>query len=367
MKDIRQERMAKVLVNYSLKIKKGDLLLIQGKYLSMPLIKEVYREALIAGGNPVVKVVPDGLEGIFYEFASDEQIMFENPLSLYEAEKIDALLTIWGDYNTREMSSIDPEKIKRRKQAREREINLLHNRIDSKDIKWCGTQYPTNAGAQEANMSLDEYEDFIFKACKVESEDPIGEWEKVRDEQDRIVKWLSGKSEFRVVSEDTDLKLSTSRRNWVNCCGDENFPDGEVFTSPVENSVNGHIRFSFPGIYSGKEIEDISLHFKEGKVVEARAKRGEELLKALLETDEGAKYLGEFAIGTNYGINKFTRNMLFDEKIGGTIHLAIGRGFEESQSKNNSLIHWDMLCDMRKGGEIYADGELFYKDGKLLI
>lgn len=367
MKDIRLERMAKVLVNYSLKIKKGELFLIQGKYLTMPLIKEVYKEALVVGANPVVKIDPDEITEMFYKYANDEQMEYKNPLSLYEFQKADALLTIWGDYNTRDMSNIDPDMIKKRRQARQEELNTLYSRIGSKELKWCGTQFPTYADAQEANMSLDDYEDFVLSACMLNYENPIEKWEGVRDAQERLVKWLGDKSEFIVKAEDTDLRINTGKRRWVNCCGDENFPDGEVFTSPVETCVNGHIRFSFPGIYNGREVEDIRLTFKDGMVTDASAKRGEDLLLSLLDTDKGSRFVGEFAIGTNYEINKFTRNMLFDEKIGGTVHLAVGRGFEEAGSENESLIHWDMLCDMRKGGEIYADGELFYKDGKLLI
>ncbi|KPU45460.1 aminopeptidase 2 [Oxobacter pfennigii] len=367
MKDIRIEKMAKVLVNYSMKINKGNLFLIDGKYMSMPLIKEVYLEALKVGANPMVRIAPEGIEEVFYKSACEEQLNFANPISLYEAEKIDALLSIWGEYNTREKTGINPELMKRRRKAREKEINVLNDRIDKGEIKWCGTQFPTYADAQEASMSLDEYEDFVFGACMLNYDDPTAQWKKIKESQDKIIKWLSGKSEFHVKAEDTDLRLRTDKRRWVNCCGQQNFPDGEVFSSPVEHSINGHIRFSFPGIYNGREIEDIRLTFKDGKVVDASAKVGQDLLLALLDTDEGSRYVGEFAIGTNYEIKRFTKNMLFDEKIGGTIHLAIGRGFEESDSKNNSLIHWDMLCDMRKGGEVYADGELFYKDGKLLI
>lgn len=359
--------MANVLVNYSLRIKRGDLFLIEGKYVTMPLIKEVYREALIAGGHPVVRIIPDGIEGIFYSHAGDEQIEYQNPLSLYDYQKADAVLTIWGEYNTRDMTDIDPDIIKKRKRAREKELNIFYSRVDSKQMKWCGTQFPTNADAQEASMSLDDYENFIFNACMLDYDDPIAEWESIKEKQNRLVKWLGDKNEFKVIAEGTDLKITTGRRKWVNCYGDENFPDGEVFTSPVENSVEGSIRFSFPGIYNGREVEDIKLTFKDGKVVDADAKRGIQLLNSLLDTDKGSRYVGEFAIGTNYQIKRFTKNMLFDEKIGGTIHLALGRGFEESESKNVSLIHWDMLCDMRDGGEIYADGELFYKDGKILI
>lgn len=367
MGDTRIENMADILVNYSLKIKKNDLFIIQGIPYVMPLIREVYKAALLAGGIPIVRLTPDGLSEMFFKLATDDQINYQNPLSLYEAEKIDALLTIWGDYNTRDLSNVDPNKLKRRRQAREKEIKTYDRRMDSKELRWCGTQFPTHADAQEANMSLADYEDFVFKACLVDQEEPIQLWEEIKAKQQKAVDILSKKKTFHVKALDTDIRIGTAERNWVNCCADQNFPDGEVFTSPIEDQIDGHIRFSFPGIYDGREIEDIQLTFEKGKVVHASAKKGEELLLALLDTDPGSRYVGEFAIGTNYGITQFTRNMLFDEKIGGTIHMAIGKGFEESGSKNESLIHWDMLCDMRHGGEITADGELIYKDGLLLI
>jgi len=216
-------------------------------------------------------------------------------------------------------------------------------------------------------MSISEYEDFVYGAGYIDRKDPIAEWKELEKKQEGICKILDGKKRLRIVSKDTDLKMSIEGRKWVNCCGTANFPDGEVFTGPVEDSVEGHIRFSFPGIYEGREIEDIQLPFKKGRVIKAVAAKGEELLEQLLETDKGARYVGEIAAGTNYNIQKFTKHMLFDEKIGGTVHLAIGRSIPESLGKNQSAIHWDMLCDMKKGGEIYADGELVYKDGKFLI
>jgi len=367
MQDKRIENMANVLVNYSLKIKKNDLFVISGCPLTMPLITEVYKKALQAGGFPIVRLAPEGLSELFYKLATEDQLTFQNPISLYEAEKMDAYLTIWGDYNTREYTNIDPLRIKKRTQSREKEIKTFDRRIDNQELRWCGTQFPTHADAQEANMSLSDYEDFVYQACLVDQEDPIRLWETIKANQQKLVDILHTKSVFHVKALDTDLTIKTNQRKWVNCCGDENFPDGEVFTSPVEDQINGHIRFSFPGIYQGREIEDIQLTFENGKVVQAAAKKGESLLQTVLDTDPGARYVGEFAMGTNYGIHQFTRNMLFDEKIGGTIHMAVGKGFEESESKNESLIHWDMLCDMRQGGEITADGELIYQNGKFLI
>jgi aminopeptidase len=239
-------------------------------------------------------------------------------------------------------------------------------RYADKKMVWCGTQFPTHADAQEASMSLTEFEDFVYASCFLDHDDPIAKWKEVEREQEIWCKWFTGKSEYHVIAPGTDLKIRSDKRLWVNCCGHENMPDGEIFTSPVEDSANGHITFSFPGIFNGHEIENIRLEIRDGKVVEATASRGEAILKSLLATDEGASRFGEFAIGQNYAIKNNTKNMLFDEKIGGTIHLAVGAGMPECSSTNESAIHWDMLCDMREGGRLYADGQLCYENGKLL-
>ena len=215
-------------------------------------------------------------------------------------------------------------------------------------------------------MSLSDYEDFVYAACKVDQDDPIAAWKQQRAKQQHIVDFLNTRKQIRIVAPDTDLSYGVAGRQWINCYGDNNFPDGEVFTGPEENSAEGYIRYSFPAIYMGREVNDIRLWFEKGKVVKATADKGEELLHSLIAMDEGAAFLGEVAFGTNYGIQHFSRNMLFDEKIGGTVHLALGAGYPESGSVNKSGLHWDMLCDMRQGGEAYADGELFYKDGQFL-
>lgn len=366
MVDPRIKKMAKTIVNYSLKLKKGDLFVINGSPLTMPLAEEVYREALKVGAHPKIFIGAESTREIFFKEASEEQLNFVSPFDKFMAENADATLGIGGGYNTKALSNVDPKKIATNRKANREIMEIFMDRSAKGEIRWCGCQFPTHSSAQQANMSLSEYADFVFGACLLNEDDPIKAWENVHNHQEEIIEYLKDKNEIEVKSKDTHLTLKVGGRKWINSDGRNNFPSGEVFTAPIEDSLNGHVRFSFPGIYAGKEIEDIRLTFENGKVVKAEAEKGEDLLLALLETDEGAKMVGEFAIGTNYGIQKFTRNMLFDEKIGGTIHIALGAAYPESGGTNKSTIHWDMLCDMRDGGELYADGELFYKDGKFI-
>lgn len=367
MADPRVERMAETLIHYSLEIKKGDLLLIRGSDLVAPLIKETYRKAIQAGAHVDVMVSLPGLAEAFLKEADDDQLNFVSPLNEVMVEKYDAMLAIRGEYNTRSLSGVDPKRQAARAKATAPVNQRFMERAAQGELRWCGTEYPTHAAAQDANMSLDEYQDFVFRACRVDEEDPVAAWREVHEEQERIIKAIEGIDQLRIVGEETDLTLRVGGRKWINADGEKNFPDGEIFTGPVEDSAEGHIRFSFPGIYAGKEIEDIRLTFEKGKVTNATASRGEDLVKALLASDEGASYLGEIGIGTNYRIDRFTQNILFDEKIGGTIHLALGAGYPETGSKNQSGIHWDMLADLREGGEIYGDGKLIYQDGKFVI
>lgn len=197
--------------------------------------------------------------------------------------------------------------------------------------------------------------------------DPVGYWQRVAAQQDRIVKWLSSKQRVHVKAPGTDLRLSIAGRPFINCAGNFNLPDGEVFTAPVEDSVEGQVYFSYPAIYGGKEVAGVRLWFEQGKVVRASAEKNEEFLLATLNTDEGARRAGEFAIATNEGITRFTRQILFDEKIGGSFHLALGASYPESGGVNQSAIHWDMICDLRAGGEIWVDDQLLYKEGKFVM
>jgi aminopeptidase len=365
--DNRIKKHAEVLLKYSLDIKKGEKLLIVGDVVTLPLIKESYRLAVELGALPQVIINSEELKEILLKDGSEEQIKYV-PVSIKKAfETIDASLSFFGGSNTRMLSNVNPEKLKLSAQGFSKITRIFIERSAKKELKWCATMFPNQASAQEANMSISEYENFVYGAGYIDRKDPIAEWKELEKKQEGICNILNGKKRLRIVSKDTDLKMSIEGRKWVNCCGKANFPDGEVFTGPVEDSVEGHIRFSFPGIYGGREIEDIQLTFEKGRVIKAVAAKGEELLEQLLETDKGARYVGEIAAGTNYNIKKFTKHMLFDEKIGGTVHLAIGRSIPESLGKNQSAIHWDMLCDMKKSGEIYADGELVYKDGKFLI
>src|SRR5690554_1693316 len=366
MYDPRVEKLAKLLVHYSLGIKEGDKLIIQSSALAEPLMEAAYKEAILAGAHVDTMLSMANAAEILYKHASDEQLKYISPLSEVASRDYDASLRIMASSNTKALSGVDSQRISLHRQANAELQKRFMERAASGELRWTLTAYPTNAAAQDANMSLQEYSDFVYGAGLLDYDDPVAQWRRIEAQQNKICEFLDTKSELRYVAQDTDISMGIAGRKWINCAGHENFPDGEVFTGPVEDSVNGHIRFSFPGIFSGKEIEDIRLEFKDGKVVKARAAKGEELLHALLETDAGAKYVGEVAIGTNFGIQKFTRNMLFDEKIGGTVHLALGAAYPESGGKNQSGIHWDMLCDMRDGGEIYVDGEVTYRDGKFL-
>ncbi len=366
MADKRVENLAKLLVNYSIDVKKGQEIIISTPSAGAPLALEVYREVLNAGAHPMMMGQIDGSTELFFKNASDDQLKFISPFRKYLYKNADGFVGISASANTRAMSGVDPKKMAIASGARAELSQLVAKRSAAGEFNWVGLIYPTQAQAQEASMSLTEYEDFVYSACLADKRDPIAEWEKVKKEQDKMVRVLDRIEKLHFIGEDTDLKMSVKGRKWINCCGEKNMPDGEVFTGSVENSVEGKIRFTFPGIYMGKEIEDISLEFKKGKIVGANAEKGEDLLKSLIGVDDGSKRLGEVAIGTNKGIKKFTKSILFDEKLGGTIHMAIGMGFPETGSKNKSGVHWDIIKDMKKGGEIYGDEELIYKNGKWL-
>ncbi len=366
MKDIRLEKLADLLVNYSVKVKKGDSVFIVCDEAATPFMIEATKSAIKAGG--FVETILNSQEVLEakLKYGTHEQIEKNNFLMETVLKNADVLITAWGGRNTKVNSNIEAEKIKSKVLSDKAWRKVFSKRRGEGALRWVGTQFPTYSDAQEAKMSLSDYEEFVYGAGLLDSDDPAGEWKKISEKQERWVKYLDTKKELHIVSKDTDIKVSVNGRKWINCDGKVNFPDGEVFTSPVEEGINGYISFSFPGIYAGKEIEGIRLEVKDGVVVKATAKKGEELLKALLSSDEGASKFGEVAIGTNYGIKDFTRNMLFDEKIGGTVHMAIGDSMEDAGGKNKSSIHWDMLCDMREEGKIYADGELFYEKGEFI-
>lgn len=366
MPDPRIAKLAKVLVHYSLDIQPGEKLRIRTSPLADELSLAVYKEAILAGAYITIQNSLPGASEIFYKCASEIQLTHISPITQLITETWDADLYIEAAHNTRELSTVDPARMALVRKAGAALLKLYFERAARGEIKWSLTVHPTHAMAQEADMSLADYQEFVYAACLLNQEDPVASWKKLGQQQARYIQWLEGKDQVVIKGADVDLTFSIKDRTFENCDGKYNFPDGEIFTGPVEDSVNGYIRFSYPAIYSGQEVKDIELWFENGIVVNEKASKGQELLTKMLNTDQGARTLGEWGIGTNYGIQRFTKNMLFDEKIGGTIHLAVGAGFPETGSLNDSGIHWDMLCDM-KNSEIRVDGELFYRDGSFMV
>mgnify|MGYP005845461515 CR=1 FL=1 len=367
MHDPRVEAVARILVDYSVNIQPGELVQIRGTPEGVPLIVAVYQRVLERGGHPWLRLGLDEAAEIMLKYATEAQLDFVPDIDRQIIEQIQAAITIWTETNTKAFTNIDPVRQSRFQAARRPLTERFLERAARKELKWTGTLYPTQAFAQDAEMSLREFEDFYYRAALVDEPDPIAAWRAVSKDQQRLIDWLLDKVQVRLVGPDTDLTLSIKDRSWVNCDGHENFPDGEIFTGPVEDSVNGHIRFTYPACTDGREVEDVRLWFENGRVVKATAAKNEPFLLTMLDTDEGARRLGEFAFGTNRGIQRFTKNTLFDEKIGGTVHMALGAGYPESGSKNRSAIHWDMVCDLRQGGEVWVDGVLFARDGQFVI
>jgi aminopeptidase len=342
--------------------------------MAMPLAEEVYRQILIAGGHPYLQlgglrsnVETEALEHILYTEGNHDQIEHVNQVVKLLREEFEALVVIRGESNTRRLSNVDPDKQQLRNRAYTEVVRRYRERAAKEGYRWVITAYPTPAVAQDAEMSLEEFEDFIFQTTFSDAEDPVAEWNKIHDEQQQLVDWLKGKELVTVTGPNVDLELSIAGRNFLNSDGKWNMPSGEVLTSPVEDSANGWIRFSYPAIRAGREVENVELKFEKGRVVEASAMKNQDFLHSMLETDKGARYLGEFAFGTNKRINRFIKNVLFDEKMHGTIHLALGMGFAAVGGKNESAIHWDFICDLREGGQVFVDGELFFDSGEFKI
>ncbi len=367
MGDLRIEKLAELLVKYSVKVKAGDKVAIQGEMAAEPLLKAVYLEVLKAGGYPYVVPFLTGIDELFFRHASDDQLKHVPPATKMIMETYDVRISIGADVNTKELNSIDPAKLVLYQQARTDVMRTYLERAARGELRWVYTLFPTNAYAQDAEMGTGEYEDFVFQACLGDIQDPIGYWQRFSAKQQRIVEWLKGKKHIHITAPETDLRFSVEDRIFVNCDGHENMPDGEVFTGPVENSMEGQVYFSYPTIYNGREVSGVRLWFKEGKVIKATAEKNQEFLIKTLDTDEGARYLGEFAFGNSQYITRFTRQILYDEKIAGSFHLALGSSYPETGGKNHSAIHWDMICDMRQGGKIWVDDVLFYQNGEFIL
>ena len=365
MRDARLDKLADVLVNYSVGVKKDQLVRISGPPVAQPLIVAMYRKTLAAGGHPVVRMAPEELSEILLKDGGDDQLRYCNPIGIYEYEKIDCSIGIWAEENTKALTNCDPKKIGLTQAARKPLMDIFMTRAAQGSLRWVGTQFPSQACAQDAEMSLAEYEDFVFEAGLLNKPDPVAAWKRISERQQRLTDFLNGKADYHVVAANgTDVRMSVAGRTWINCDGHENFPDGEVFTGPVIESVEGQINFSFPAVHHGRECDGVRLTFKNGKVVDASATKGEDFLISMLDMDGGSRFLGECAIGTNFDITRYTRNTLFDEKIGGTVHFALGAGYPETGNKNESGLHWDMVVDLRQGGHVEIDGQKILVDGK---
>jgi len=364
MRDPRLDKLADVLVSYSAGVKKGDLVAIGADPIAFPGVRAVFERVLRAGGHPFWVPKSDALIESFFEHATDEQLAFVSPIAQHQVETVDVQIGFWADTNTRSLSRVDPKRQAAASAARKPIFRVFMDRAARGDLHWVGTQYPTPASAQDAEMSLDQYEDFVFRAGLLHLDDPAAAWTAIGERQQRLCDWLSTKKELRFVAEGTDLVVPVKGGTWINCCGRENFPDGEVFCGP--QGADGTVAFSFPAVHNGREALGVRLTFKDGRVTDAHADKNEDFLHQMLEMDDGARTMGEIAVGTNFAITEFTRNTLFDEKIGGTFHMAVGAGYPESGNSNESGLHWDMVCDLRKGGRIEADGEAFLENGKFL-
>ena len=368
--DPRINRWAKTLVRYCLSIQPGEILRMDGTPAAEELIAEVYRETLRAGGHPIAHVRLPQLSEIALKEGSDDQLTWINPADRVLIEAMDARLHIMSETNTRQLSGVDPKRQAIAGKAGRELFAARGAKVDPNDDRWCLTLFPTEAFAQDAEMSLSDFSEFVYEACFLNSADPAERWRELGRQQQFYCDWLKDKQEAHVIGPDTDIRVRFGGRIFRNSDGKRNFPSGEFFTSPLEDSAEGHIRFTVPSVVNGHLVSDIRLTFERGRVVEMSAAQGDAFLKEMLASDDGASRLGEFAVGNNFGIQHGIRNILFDEKIGGTIHMALGNSYRECGGKNTSQLHWDMVCDLREaagGGEVWVDGALLLKDGKLVL
>jgi aminopeptidase len=367
VRDPRIEKLAELITGYSLGLREGQVYRIDGEEIAIPLAVALYRAAIRRGALPYTRIVPSGLDEIELQEASEEQLAHISELERLASDRLDAWTSLWGTVNTRSLTRADPERRRLQLATHYRMVNRRWERISTGDLAWCGTLYPSQGHAQDAEMSLAEFEDFVHGACHTrEGDDPIAHWQSVSAVLTARAREFEDVRELRIVGPDTDLRVVVEGRRWIPSDGRQNMPDGEIFTSPVETGTSGQIYFAFPSVFQGQEVENVRLRFEDGRVVHAEASSGEDYLRSLLDTDPGARVLGEVAFGLNYEIDRFTRDILFDEKIGGTMHVALGGGFDEAGTENKSDLHWDLICDLREEGEVYADGELVWKSGAFI-
>jgi aminopeptidase len=367
MRDRRIDALAQILVRHSAKVQPGDTCAIRATTNAEPLVQAIYEETLRAGGHPFFALSPVEALPAFYDLANDDQLEYIPDPARWPYEEADVAFAIMAEANTRALSGVDPAKQSRVQKARKPLLNASMDRTARGEHRWALTMFPTQAYAGDAGMSLARFEEFFYRACLAYDDDPVGAWERQSDTVKRLAEWMDGKEEVHFKAPGTDIRLNVAGRTWIPCYGDHNMPDGEFFTGPVEDSAEGVVAFSFPTTYAGREVGGVTLRFEGGKVVDASADTGEEMLLQTIDTDEGARRLGELGIGTNYGIVDGTKEILLDEKIGGTFHLALGASYPETGGVNDSAVHWDMICDLRHGGSITVDGQELQSDGKFLV
>jgi aminopeptidase len=365
--DPKVQNLAKILVGYSTKVKEGEVVSIDGENAAAPLLLAVYEEVLKAGGNPVLNVALDGQIAAYFKHASDKQLEWISPFAEWMVDNADVRIAIGATTNTRELSGVPPERQSLRQSVTGDLMTRAMKRSAEGDFRWVYTIFPTSANASEAEMSLADYEDFYYGACLADAGDPLTTWKKASEETERLAEWIEGHEEVRITAPGTDIKLGIAGRKFIPCVGDHNMPDGEFFTGPIEDATEGEVSFHLPAVIGGREVSGVRLKFEAGKIVDAAAERGEEFLIAQLDTDAGARTLGELGIGTNYGIDRGTREVLLDEKIGGTIHMAFGQAYPESGGTNESAVHTDLVCDLRLGGKLEVDGVVMQEDGRFVV
>ncbi|MEQ8672610.1 MAG: aminopeptidase [Aggregatilineales bacterium] len=359
-------KLANLVTSYSVPIEKGDFVVIQSTTEAIPYMEALAVAVLERGGVPHVHINLPLWGEYFLTHATDEQIAFVNPISQAMLEKADVLLTIDAPAHTSAMISLSPETMQKSSVANHAIQQIFMQRLGA-DLRWCLSAWPTIARAQQANMSFYAYQRFIYEAYALHLDDPAAYWHDMASRQERYIDWLMQRETIEVRGQGVNLTLSYKGRNWYAAPGHANFPDGEILTCPLEDSLNGTIEFSYPAFHAGTKVEGVRLVFKDGRIVEASARENEDYLLKQIDIDENARRIGEFAIGTNDFIQTVTGSTLLDEKIGGTMHMALGASAAPHEGKNPSKIHWDIVHDLRNGGEMYADGELFYKEGNFLI
>jgi len=364
MSDTRVEKLAQILVDHSAQIKSGDRVAIEATTAAEPLVQALYSTILDRGGHPHLLLDLPDQDEILFAHGSEAQLDFPQTFRKLAYEQFESRIRIHSSTNPRALSSVDPARQKRRQKALAPILEAQMRRGADRSFKWVTTLFPTEGLATEAGMSLKDFEDFVYHACHADVTDPVSIWKKAEVDQKAIIDRLEGHNLVSLHGPNVDLSLSIKGRKFLNGAGLNNMPDGEIYTGPVEDSLNGWVRFSYPAIYSGVMVEGVELTFSNGKVSHVQAAKNQPFLLEMIESDPGARYVGEFAIGTNYDIDRFSRNILFDEKLGGSFHMALGAGYPETGSQNKSIIHWDMICGMKEDSKISVDGQTVYQNGK---